>query len=246
MPITDATVRNAKGRAKPYKLSDGGGLHVLVRPDGARYWRLAYRFTGKQKTLALGVYPTVTLAEARDARETAKKLLVAGVDPGEMKKRARRAAQLSAENTFEPIAREFVKKQGNRWSERHSQNYLRRLEVDIFPALGKRPIADIDAPELLDVLRKIEARGAFDLAHRLLQRCSQIFRYGIATNRCSRDPAAGLRGALTPHVQKHMPAVKTDEIPRLLLKIDSYDGEPQTRLGLKMLALTLLASHPVV
>jgi integrase len=246
MPITDAALRNAKGGIKPYKISDGGGLHLLVRPDGARYWRLAYRFTAKQKTLAIGVYPTVTLAEARRTRDEAKKQLAAGIDPGETKKRAKRAAKLSAENTFEPIAREFVSKQGNRWSVKHAQNYLRRLEIDIFPALGKRPIADIDAPELLDVLRNIEARGAFDLAHRLLQRSSQIFRYGISTGRCSRDPAADLRGALTPHVQRNMPAVKTEEMPNLLAKIDAYDGEPQTQLGLKMLALTFVRTTELI
>ncbi|HKJ61473.1 MAG TPA: integrase arm-type DNA-binding domain-containing protein, partial [Hyphomicrobiales bacterium] len=239
MPLTDTSIRNARGKEKPYKLSDGGGLHLLVQPDGARYWRLAYRFAGKQKTLAIGVYDTVTLAKTRQTREEAKKLLADGVDPAEAKKRVKRAAKLSAENAFEPIAREFIKKQGNRWSERHQQNYLRRLEIDIFPHIGGRPMADIDAPELLDMLRRIEARGAFDLAHRLLQRCSQIFRYGIATGRCSRDPAADLRGALAPHVKQHMAAVKTDGLPELLRKIDSYDGEFQTRIGLKMLALQL-------
>ena len=246
MPLTDTSVRNARGKGKPYKLSDGGGLHLLVNPDGARYWRLAYRFAGKQKTLALGVYPTVTLSSARGARQIAKQQLSSGTDPGDAKKRAKRAAKLSSENAFEPTAREFIQKQGNRWSERHQKNYLRRLEIDIFPGIGKRPIADIDAPELLDVLRKIENRGAFDLAHRLLQRSSQIFRYGIATGRCSRDPAADLRGALTPHVRQNMPAVKTDDLPDLFKKIEAYDGELQTRLGLKMLALTFVRTNELI
>jgi integrase len=246
MAITDTTARNAKGQEKPYKLSDGGGLHLLVRPDGARYWRLAYRFADKQKTLALGVYPATSLAQARQAREEAKKQLAAGQDPGEAKKHAKRAAKLSSENSFSSVAREFVGKQGNRWTQRHSENYLRRLEVDIFPALGKRPITNIEAPELLDALRKTEARGAFDLTHRLLQRCSQIFRYGIATGRCKRDPAADLRGALAPHAKEHMPAVKTSEVPTLLRKIDTYEGELQTRLGLKMLALTYVRTTELI
>ena len=246
MPITDTTARNAKGQGKAYKLSDGGGLHLLVRPDGARYWRLAYRFADKQKTLALGVYPTISLAQARQAREEAKKHLAAGRDPSEAKKQAKRVAKLSTENSFSAVAREFVKKQGNRWTQRHSDNYLRRLEVDIFPTLGKRPIASIDAPELLETLRKIEFRGAFDLAHRLLQRCSQIFRYGIATGRCTRDPAADLRGALAPHRKEHMPAVKTEEVPALLRKIELYEGDLQTRLGLKMLALTFVRTKELI
>ncbi|PNE10852.1 MAG: hypothetical protein CR217_12035 [Beijerinckiaceae bacterium] len=176
MPLTDTAVRNAKPRERPQKLSDGGGLHLLVNPDGARYWRMAYRYQGRQKTLALGVYPIVSLADARMARDAAKKLLACDVDPSQARKEQKRAARLSAENTFEIVAREWCENQKDGWTARYHDQVVTRLEADVFPEIGARPIAEVEPPELLAVLRKVEKRGALEIAKRLQQTVGQIFR----------------------------------------------------------------------
>ena len=167
MPLTDMRIRNAKPQEATYKLSDGSGMYLLVTPDGARYWRLDYRYAGKRRTLALGVYPTVTLASARTRREEARGLLAKSIDPGVIKKATKRAAKLASENTFEAIAREWIDKQRNRLAPRYSALILARLEADIFPQIGSRHIADIGAPELLEALRKVEKRGVIETARRL-------------------------------------------------------------------------------
>lgn len=197
MKLSDKTCRAAKPKEKPYKLADGGGLYLYVRTDGARYWRLKYYFLSKEKLLALGVYPIVTLADAREKRDQAKKLLAAGKDPSEEKKQQRKQAVRKSRNTFEVVAREWHENQKGKWTPAHARNVMRRLEIDIFPFIGKRPIADIDPPDLLEsVLRRIEKRGALDVAARVKQICGQIFRYGISSGRCKRDSAADLKGAL--------------------------------------------------
>ena len=209
MTLTDTRIRNAKPTAKAYKLSDGGGMYLLVTPDGGRYWRLDYRFAGKRRTLALGVYPIVTLSDARARRQEARKLLAQNIDPGTAKKAAKRAAKLASENTFEAVAREWLANQRHRLAPRYWALLLARLEADIFPQIGSRPIAEIDAPELLDVLRKVEKRGVIETARRLRQICGQVFRYAIASGRAKHDPSADLRGALKspgrPRGHKAMP-----------------------------------------
>jgi integrase len=239
MPLTDTRVRNAKPTAKSYKLSDGGGMYLLVTPDGARYWRLDYRFAGKRRTLAFGVYPTVTLASARTRREEARALLAKEMDPGAVKKATKRAAKLAAENTFEAVAREWLAKQRNRLAPRYSALVLVRLEADIFPQIGSRHIADIGALELLDALRKVEKRGVIETARRLRQTCGQIFRYAIATGRAKEDPSPALRGALvSPGRPRGHKAMALNEVPNFLSALEAYDGDPRTRLALRLMVLT--------
>jgi integrase len=239
MPLTDTRIRNAKTKSKPYKLSDGGGMYLLIIPHGARYWRLDYRFAGKRRTLALGVYPTVTLSSARSRREDARALLDKNIDPGAAKKATKRVAKLASDNTFEAVAREWLENQRNRLALRYRALLQARLEADIFPQIGSRPITDIDAPELLEMLRKVEKRGVIETAHRLRQLCGQVFRYAIVTGRAKNDLSADLRGALKsagrPRGHK---AMQLDEVPTFLQVLGAYDGDPQTRLALRLMVLT--------
>ena len=239
MPLTDMRIRNAKPQEATYKLSDGSGMYLLVTPDGARYWRLDYRYAGKRRTLALGVYPTVTLASARTRREEARGLLAKSIDPGVIKKATKRAAKLASENTFEAIAREWIDKQRNRLAPRYSALILARLEADIFPQIGSRHIADIGAPELLEALRKVEKRGVIETARRLRQTCGQVFRYAIATGRANADPSPSLRGALgSPGRPRGHKAMALKEVPTFLGALAAYDGDPRTRLALRLMILT--------
>lgn len=230
------------------KLHDGEGLYLWVFPNGRKYWRLRYWHSKIERLLALGVFPAISLAAARAKRDAIRQQLSAGLDPSAERKAAKRKKQLAAENSFEAVALEWLDKQSNRHSERHIVNIRRRLEVDAFPALGKRPIAEIDAPELLEAMRKIEARGAYDMAHRVLQVCGQIFRYGIATGRCTRNLSVDLKGALTPHTKKNQNAVTPTELPALLRAIDGYEaiGDRQTRISLQLLALTFVRTNELI
>jgi integrase len=239
MTLTDTRIRNAKPNARAYKLSDGGGMYLLVRSDGGRYWRLDYRFAGKRRTLALGVYPIVTLSDARSRRQEAREALVKGVDPSALKKATKRAAKLASENTFEAVAREWIANQRNRLAHRYCALLIARLEADIFPEIGARPIADIAAPELLETLRKVEKRGAIETARRLRQTCGQVFRYAVVTARAKHDPSAALRGALiSPGRSRGHRAMALGEMPRFLSALASYDGDPRTRLALRLIVLT--------
>lgn len=239
MRLTDVRVRNAKPQVKPYKLSDGGGMYLLVKPDGGRYWRMDYRFAEKRRTVALGVYPLVTLSAARTSRDEARRLLGQGVDPGETKKARKRAAKFASENTFEAVAREWITNQRERLAARYSTRLVTRLEADIFPHIGSRPIAEIETPELLEVLRNVENRGVVETARRLRQVCSQIFRYAIASGRAKHDPSAGLRGALkSPGRARGHRAMSLNEVPTFLRALDTYDGGPRTRLALRLMILT--------
>jgi hypothetical protein len=194
--LTDIAIKAARPRAKPFKLSDGKGMFLLVNPSGSRWWRLKYRFAGKEKLLSLGVYPDVRLGEARRLRDEARSLLRASRDPAAVRKTERVLADAEARNTFEAVAREFIDKQRVRWkTDDYAVHILRRLELNIFPKLGKRPIAQIEAMALLSALQEIETRGARDQAHRVLSICGQVFRYGVATGRCKYDIAASLKGA---------------------------------------------------
>jgi integrase len=222
-----------------YKLSDGGGMYLLVKLDGGRYWRLDYRFAGKRRTLALGVYPTVTLSEARGRREEARVSLAKDVDPSTVKKATKRAAKLAGENTFEAVAREWIANQCNRLSPAYCTSLLARLEADIFPQIGSRPVADVDAPELLDALRKVEKRGAIETARRLRQYCGQVFRYAIVTGRAKYDPSADLKGALkSPSRSRGHRAMPLDEVPNFVKSLSAYEGDPRTRLALRLMVLT--------
>jgi integrase len=239
--LTDVGVRNAKPRERAFKLSDEKGLYLLVEPSGSKLWRLKYRFANKEKKLALGVYPEVTLAQARERQLEARRLLANGVDPGEYKKQAKRAARVASANTFEAVAREWFSKFSSGWAESHSSKVLLRLENDLFPWLGHRPIAEIEADELLQSIRSVEARGALDTAHRCLQSCGQIFRYAIATTRAKRNPAADLRGALPPAQGGHFASIVDPAgVGELLRAIDGYKGSLVTRLALRFAPLTFV------
>jgi integrase len=239
MPLTDVKIRSAKPREKSYKLSDSGGLYLEVSATGGKYWRWKYRFAGKEKRLAFGVYPDVTLKMARDKRDSARQQLGAGIDPGEARK-AEKVAQAGAE-TFEAIAREWHAKFSQGWIPSHGDRILRRLENDIFPWLGKRPIAEIKAPELLAVLRRIESRGALETTHRAMQNCGQVFRYAVATGRAERDPTGDLRRALPPPKEKHHASIiDPKRIAELLRAIDSYQGFFATKCALQLAPLVFV------
>lgn len=241
MPLTDTAVRNAKPRAKPYKISDGGGLYLLIQTSGTKLWRLAYRFAGKQKTLALGAYPTVTLQKARKGRDDARQLLADGLDPSVQKRQNKAAARLGGDATFKALALEYLSNQRHALSPYYADQLQRRLERDVFPSLGRRPIADIDALELLEVLRKVEKRGALEQAKRIKQTCGQVFRYAVITRRAKHDPTSGLRGALKPNGrQQHHRAMPRDELPAFLRALDSYDGDQRTAIALRLVVSTFV------
>jgi integrase len=248
MALSDVKIRTAKASDKPRRLWDGGGLYLEVSPSGAKLWRLKYRYQGKEKLLALGKLDVVSLRDARELRNEWKKLLAKGLDPGTVRKQSKRDAAHLAASSFEAVAREWYAKQAQVWVAHHASDVLRRLEANLFPDLGPRPIAEVTAPELLAVLRKIEHRGAYDLAHRILQVASQVFRYGVATGRCQRDPAPDLRGALTPHKAKNQAAVKPEDVPALLRGIAEYGkiGDRQTVLALRLLALTFVRTGELI
>ena len=242
MSLNNTLCKNAKPREKPYKLSDSGGLALVIHPNGSKYWRLRYYWLKKEKTLAFGVYPTVTLAEAREKQAEAKKLLAQNIDPSRQKQRDKRKAAVHASNTFKAVALEWHKNQIGHWSDNHARNVLHRLERDVFPNIGLEPIADIDAPDLLDTLRKIEKRGALDIAGRTRQICGQIFRYGIQTGRCKRDPSRDLQGALKTRKTEHFAAIDTKEIPELLDALERNDARlfARTRRAIKLSMLTFV------
>jgi len=239
--LTDTTCKNAKLRDKAYKLSDEKGLYLEVMPNGSKYFRLKYRCGGKEKRLALGVYPETTLKEARDKRDEARKLLTQGVDPGEQRKAMKAATADSAANSFEVVAREWFAKHAPTWAENHGDRVIRRLERDIFPWIGSRPVGEIKAPELLAVLRRIESRGALETAHRALQNCGQVFRYAVATGRADRDPSGDLKGALPPFKGGHFAAVTEPvKIGELLRAIDAYEGTLPVRCALRLAPLVFV------
>ncbi len=238
MALSELSIRSAKPREKAYKLSDGGGLYLLINTDGGKYWRLKYRFAGKEKLLSLGVYPKVRGAEAREKRDDAKRLLKAGSDPSQVRQAQKRAVAIATSNTFEAIGLEWIEQQRNRWTVDHASRVKSSLVEEVFPDLGGRPIGSITAPELLATLRKIEARGALETAQRVLQRCDGIFRYAVATGRAERSPAGDLRGALKAPKHKRMNALPAAELPAFLRKLEAYDGHRQTKLALKLQVLT--------
>ena len=240
MALSDAKVRSAKPRSNPYKISDGEGMFLLIAPSGSKYWRLKYHYAGKEKLLALGVYPEVSLSDARERRFQARKALAAGYDPGEIKKEAKRLTVQKSESAFEVVAREWIEQRKHEWAGRSTKIKVSRLERHVFPKIGTRPISDITAPEILSMLRDVEGSGAFDTAKRVMQTCGQIFMYAIATGRAERNPVPDLRGALKTPVTKHHAYLKATELPEFLSRLDVYDGAIQTKLALRFLLLTFV------
>ncbi|RLA48222.1 MAG: integrase [Gammaproteobacteria bacterium] len=241
MSLTDAAIRKAKPREKFYKMFDYRGLFLQISPKGGKWWRFKYRFEGKEKLLSLGVYPDVGLKEARELREEARKQVAAGVNPSDSRKAKKSARNDQSANTFEVVAREWLAKQSVGWVEGHTKRITGRLEKGIFPYIGGMPIADITAPKLLEVIRRIEQRPAVETAHRVLGNCGQIFRYAIATGRAERDPSGDLRGALLPKRKGHFAAVtEPEKVGRLLKILDGYQGTPVVSAALKLAPLVFV------
>jgi len=239
MPLTDTAIPRAKPQAKAVKLFDGGGLYLEVNPAGGKWWRWKYRFGGKEKRLSLGVYPDVSLKAAREKRDAARQQLAAGINPGQAR-RAEKLARAGAES-FEAIARQWHAKFSPGWVASHGDRILKRLEKDLFPWVGKRPIAEIKAPALLAVLRRIESRGALETAHRAMQNCGQVFRYAVATGRAQRDPTGDLRGALpAPKEKHHASIIDPKRIGELLRAIDAYEGFFATKCALRLAPLVFV------
>jgi len=241
VPLTDTAVRNAKPQEKSYRLTDGEGMYLEVSPAGGKLWRLKYRFEGKEKRLSFGAYPEVSIKDARAKREQARKLLADGIDPGEHKKAQKLAGLEKAANSFEVVAREWLERRKSVWSPSHAIRIVHRLERDIFPWLGKKAIADIKAPELLQTIRRIESRGIVETAHRALSECGQVFRYAVATGRAERDPSGDLRGALPPVKGTHFAAVTDpEELAGILRAMDSYRGTAVVASALRLAPLVFV------
>ncbi|WP_369050630.1 tyrosine-type recombinase/integrase [Burkholderia gladioli] len=225
MPLTDVAIRKAVPRDKPYRLADGGGMYLEVSPAGGKYWRLKYRFAGKEKRLALGVYPDVPLTAARAKREDARKRLAAGIDPGEAKKADKRAARLAATNSFEMVALGWMDERKSYVEIGQYEKTLARFKKDVFPWLGKRPIAEIDAPEVLAVLKRIDSRGARFTAHRVRSEISRAFRYGIKEGYCKNDPARDLIDAVPPAQTTHFASItEPNKVGEMLRAFDGFSG----------------------
>lgn len=239
--LTDTQIRKAKPQEKPYKLSDSGGLYVAINPTGGKLWRLNYRFNGKQKTLYLGSYPAISLLDARNIRDEAKKQLANSIDPATAKKAAKESRRGELANSFEVIAREWHQTTMTNKSESHAKKVMRFLEKDVFPWLGSMPITDIEAPDVLTVCRRIEQRGANEIAHNVRSICSRVFRYSIATGRAIRNPVPDLQGALKPTTPKHFAAItEPNEIGALLRACYGYTGHFATQCALKLSFLVML------
>ena len=235
MPLTDIAIKKVAPRDKPFRLADGKGLALLVHPNGGKYWQLRYRFAGKGKLLALGVYPDVSLADARARRDDARKLLSNDVDPSEHRKVAKATKVEAAANSFRVVGLEWFANQKVKWSDVHADKTLWMLERNLFPWLGDRPISEIKSPELLATLRRIESRGAHDTAQRAKQVAGQVFRYAVATGRAERDPSQDLRGALAAAVKTHLAAIiDPKEVAKLLQAIEGFSGTPTVKAALHL------------
>ena len=238
MALTDTAIRSAKPGEKPVKLFDGGGLYLILHPSGGRWWRLKYRHGGKERLLSAGTYPEVGLKQARAKRDDARKQLAAGIDPGAARKAMKAAKAEQATNSFELVAREWLAKNAGAWAPSHSEKIVKRLAKDVFPWIGARPIAEVTAPELLRVLRRIEARGAIDTAHRAHQNCGQILRYAVATGRADRDPSGDLRGALPSVRGEHFASItEPSAVGALLRAIDGFRGTFPVQCALRLAPL---------
>lgn len=231
-------IRRAKPEAKAYTLGDGQGLSLLIEPNGSKSWRFRYRYAGKPKMISLGVYPTITLANARSRRDEARKLVAEGKNPSEVRKEQKLALQTEPENAFEKIAREWHQLKSVKWSAGYASDIMEALKNDIFPYVGARPVGEIKPLELLNVLRKIEKRGALEKMRKVRQRCAEVFRYAIATGRAEFNPAADLSSALEVHQSNHFPFLKADEIPNFLRALNSYTGSQLVLIATKLLMIT--------
>lgn len=236
-PLSEVSARTVKSQEKDFKLFDGGGLFLLVTRSGGKLWHLKYRFDGKEKKLSFGAYPEISLLDARQKRDEARRQLANGIDPGAVRK-AQKQTKIESTETFEVISREWYARFISSWTTGHAETIKNRLERDVFPWIGKRPIAEIKAPEVLKVLQRVESRGTLETAHRIRTICGQVFRYAVATGRADRDPATDLRGALPQPQEKHRAAItEPKKAGELLRAIDGYQGSSVVKCALRFLPL---------
>ncbi|HEI9933492.1 TPA: tyrosine-type recombinase/integrase [Citrobacter freundii] len=238
MKLNARQVDAAKPREKAYKLADGAGLYLEVVPSGSRYWRMKYRFNGKEKRLAFGVYPAVSLAQARALRDEAKKKLAEGIDPSFAKKEEKLVRDVQLNNTFQAVALEWHGTKVSRWSEGYASDIIEAFNKDIFPYIGQLPVNNIKLLVLLNVLRRMESRGATEKAKKVRQRCSEVFRYAIVTGRAEYNPAADLTSAMSGHESKHYPFLTVEELPDFFKALTGYTGSPLVVLAARLLILT--------
>jgi hypothetical protein len=240
--LTDSACKKATAKEKPYKLSDFGGLYLEVMPSGSKYWRYKYRYNTKEKRLALGTYPFVSLVQAREARDDARRLLKNNIDPADAKRAAKRQAVRNSENTFKLLALEWYETKKDGWSKKYAFIINRRLERDIFPFIGRDTVRKIKAPDIVETLRKIEKRDALDLAGRVRGTISEIFKFGIQIGRCENNPASNLTGAIKTRKVKHLAAITSKEIPELLTALENNDARlfSRTRRAVKLSMLTFV------
>ncbi|MBL8499644.1 MAG: integrase arm-type DNA-binding domain-containing protein [Nitrosomonas sp.] len=248
MKLTDPEIKAAKPKEKPYSLPDGHGLVLLVQPSGAKWWRYRYRFNGTARMLSIGVYPDVTLKEARNQHARFKELLGKGIDPSENRKEEKQQAAIAAENSFESIARQWWNHWKHDKTERHAGYTIRRMEADIFPVIGYKPVNEITATQFIAIVRKVESRGALDIAKRVLTLCGQIMRYAVAHGLAERNPATDIKPSdvLKPTKKTNHARLSEKELPELLCKIDGYDGQPLTRFALQLMALTFVRTGELI
>jgi integrase len=246
--LTDTRVKNAKPQAKLYKLVDERGLHLSVYPSGSKLWQMRYRFDGKEKTASLGKYPEVSLAEAREKRDQMRKLVTNDIDPVHSQRAAKEAKKLAQAHSFEAVARTWFEGWRAARSPRHADYVIRRLEADVFPLIGSRPVSEIQAPELVKMMKAIQRRGALDIAKRCYQMTSQVFRYAIAHGLAERNPAGDIKPSdiLPSRRQTNYARVDARELPALLRAIEAYQGTPVTRLAIKLLALTFVRTGELI
>lgn len=248
MPLTDTAIKKAKPGPSPAKLSDGKGMYLLVTESGSKLWRWKYRADGKEKVMALGSYPDVSLAQAREVMGTARKLLATGSDPMAQRKAEKLAKQSAAENSFQTVALLWWEQWRSAKSARHADDVHKRLKADVFPAIGKRPISDIQAPELVAMVKAIAGRGALDIAKRALQTSGQVFRYAIAHGLAQRNPATDIKPAdiLASRKAGNYARLDAKELPELLRHMEAYQGAPVTRLAMKLMALTFVRTSELI
>lgn len=238
MKLNARQVDTTKPKDKPYKLADGGGLYLLVNPNGAKYWRLKYRIAGKEKLLALGVYPDVTLADARAKRDEAKRGIAGGIDPNEAKREEKATREAQKNNTFQELATEWHSSKLKKWSAGYASDIMEAFNKDVFPYIGKKPIAEIKPLELLNVLRRMEGRGATEKAKKVRQRCGEVFRYAIVTGRAEYNPAPDLTSAMQGHESNHYPFLNASELPAFFEALSRYSGSELVVLAARLLIIT--------
>ena len=246
--LTDTRIKTAKPQAKLYKLTDERGLHLSVYPNASKLWQMRYRTEGKERTASLGKYPEVSLAEAREKRDQMRKLIAKGIDPVQSQKAAKEAKKLAQTNSFEAVARTWFEGWKDARSTRHAEYVIRRLEADVFPVIGSRPVSEIQAPELVKMMKAIQRRGALDIAKRCYQMTGQVFRYAIAHGIAERNPAGDIKPSdiLPSRLKTNYARVDAKELPALLRAIEAYQGTQVTRLAMKLMTLTFVRTSELI